>query len=307
MRDTHLSLKLQLFKGTLFDAFKKEKAEHKAKSEEDSDEEPQTYLIYLLHSLFSNCEVYFNNTMVYNANGLYPHKAQISNEFNSSAVRNKGILACHGYSFEKCSEAFDMYPVTDRANSLGSGKTFSLYGRLAIHLFTCEKLLHPKTKVRIKLIRARPNFYMLSDNPNVILKIVDCSLFTRRVLVAEPNHQYLQWNLEREPAHYNYMETIARTFIIPSRQNQFIQENVFNKAPIRRIAVAMNTNSAVAGSFHENLFNYHQFHLRELRTIRGGRAIISLDYGTEVIVLGERLSNIQIDKFGTVAKLVYFF
>ena len=377
MRDTHLSLKFQLFKGRMFDAFKKEKAEHKAKSEEDSDEEPQTYLTYvnnLLHSLFSNCEIYFNNTMVYNANGLYPHKAQISNKFNSPAVSNKGILACHGYSFEENPDAFDMYPFTDRENSLGTGINFSLYGRLAIFLFTCEKLLLPNTKVRIKLIRARPNFYMLSDNPNVSLKIVDCSLFTRRILVAEPNHQYLQWNLEREPAQYNYMETIARTFIIPSRQNQFIQENVFNNAPIRRIAVAMNTNSAVAGSFHENPFNYQQFHLRELRIIRGGRAIISLDTTspcrpyvttmkarqfnedfpalpmedfqnhyilvfdltslqdaaehlhypelsgeslrlemffqfpleqvTEVIVLGERLSNVQIEKFGTVAKNV---
>ena len=67
MRDTHISLKLQLFKGRLFDAFKKEKAEHKAKSEEDSDEEPYSYLTYvnnLLNSLFSKCEVYFNNTMV---------------------------------------------------------------------------------------------------------------------------------------------------------------------------------------------------------------------------------------------------
>ena len=139
----------------------------------------------------------------------------------------------------------------------------------------------------------------------------------------------------------------------------------------------MNTSSAVAGSFLENLFNYQQFHLRELRIIRGGRAIISLDTTspcrpyvttmktmqfnedfpalpmedfqnhyilvfdltsledaaehlhypelsgeslrlemffqfpleqvTEVIVLGERLSNIQFDKFGTVAKNVYFF
>ena len=127
--------------------------------------------------------------MVYNANGLYPHKAQISNEFNSLAVFNKGILACHGYSFEEYPEAFDMYPFTDRANSLGSGIFFSLYSRLAIDLFTSENLLHPKTKVRIKLIRARPNFYMLSDNPNVSLKIVDCSLFTRRTLVTEPNHQ----------------------------------------------------------------------------------------------------------------------
>ena len=225
---THLSLKLQLFKGRLFEAFKKEKAEHKAKSEEDSNEEPPTYLSNvnnLLHSLFSNCEVYFINTRVYNANGLYPHKAQISNEFNSSAVSNKGILVYHGYSFEEYPEAFDMYPFTDRANFLGSGITFSLYGRLAIDLFTCEKLLLPKTKVRNKLIRARPNSYMLTDNPNVTLKIVDCSLFTRRILVAEPNHQYLQWNLEREPlAHSNYMETIARTFIISSRQNQFVQK-----------------------------------------------------------------------------------
>ena len=96
--------------------------------------------------------------MVYNANGLYPHKAQISKEFNSLAVSNKGILACHGYSFEEYPEAFDMYPFTDRANSLGSGITFSLYGRLYIDLFTREKNFLPKTKVRIKLIRARPSF-----------------------------------------------------------------------------------------------------------------------------------------------------
>ena len=58
------------------------------------------------------------------------------------------------------------------------------------------------------------------------------------------------------------METIARTFIIPSGQNQFIQENVFNNAPIRRIAIAMNTNSAFTGHFQENLFLYQKFGLR---------------------------------------------
>ena len=160
MRGTHLSLKLQLFKERLFDAFKKEKAEHKAKLEQDSDEELQTYLFYvnnLLHSLFSNCEMHFNNTNVYNANGLILHQAQTSSEFNSSAVSHKGILACHGYSFEY-PVVFDMFPFTDRANSLESGIIFSLYGRLAIDSFTWEKLLIPKIKARIKLIRARPNF-----------------------------------------------------------------------------------------------------------------------------------------------------
>ena len=100
------------------------------------------------------------------------------NEFNSSARSDKGIVACHAYSFEEFPDAFDLQPFTDRANSLGSGITFSLFRRLAIKLFTCEKLLLPNTIVRIKLIRANSNFYLLSDEPNVSLKIVDCSLFT---------------------------------------------------------------------------------------------------------------------------------
>ena len=157
MHYIHLSLKLQLFKRRLFDAFKTEKAEHKAISEEDSDEEPKTYSTYennLLQSIFSNCEVYFNDTMVYIANRLYPHEAQISNGFNSSAVGNKGLFVCHRYSFEEYPEALDMYPFTDRANYLGSEITSSFYGRLAIDLFICEKFSLPKTKVRIKLNRA---------------------------------------------------------------------------------------------------------------------------------------------------------
>ena len=39
----------------------------------------------------------------------------------------------------------------------------------------------------------------------------------------------------------------------------------------------MNTSSSIEGSFHENSFNYQQFHLRELINIRSGRAIVSSD------------------------------
>ena len=94
MSDTHVSLKLLLCKGRLFDAFKKKKAEHKAKSEDDSDEEPQTYLTYvnnLLHSLLSNCENLLT-IQWFTRQWINPHKAEISNALNSSAVSNKGIL-----------------------------------------------------------------------------------------------------------------------------------------------------------------------------------------------------------------------
>ena len=149
MRDTHLSLKLQLFKGRLFDAFKKEKAEHKPKTEDDSDEEPQTFLTNvnnLLYSLFSNCEVYFNNTMVYNAS-----KAQKLNEFNSSVVSNKGILACHGYSFEDYPDAFDMHPFTNRADSLGTGNIFHSIGSSPLICLLAKNCCYQISKFELNL------------------------------------------------------------------------------------------------------------------------------------------------------------
>ena len=73
------------------------------------------------------------------------------------------------------------------------------------------------------------------------------------------------------------METLAKTYIIPARQNQFIQENIFNNAPIRRIATVMISNSAFTGYFAENPFWYQQFDLRDIRTLRGGQPIVHHD------------------------------
>ena len=79
------------------------------------------------------------------------------------------------------------------------------------------------------------------------------------------------------PVEYNYLETLAKKFIIPAKQNQFIQENIFNKAPIRRVAIAMNTNSAFTGSFTKNPFWYQQFDLRQNRKLRGGQPMVDFD------------------------------
>ena len=49
------------------------------------------------------------------------------------------------------------------------------------------------------------------------------------------------------------METVAKIFFVPARQNQFIQENIFNNAPVRRIAIAKNTKSAYTGSYTQKI------------------------------------------------------
>ena len=118
---------------------------------------------------------------------------------------------------------------------------------------------------------------MISDNPNVSLGIVDCSLYTRRIALKDDYHKKRMDMLAYTPVEFNYFEALAKIFIIPARQNQFIQENIFNNVPIRRIAVAKNTNSAFTGSYTRNPFWYQQFDLRQIRKLRGGQPIVDFD------------------------------
>ena len=66
---------------------------------------------------------------------------------------------------------------------------FMLYGKLGIDFATTSELLYPHMKIRIRLIRARPDFYMVSENPKVVLGVVDCPLYTRRVMLKEDYHK----------------------------------------------------------------------------------------------------------------------
>ena len=61
---------------------------------------------------------------------------------------------------------------TRRMKKLSRRDGFMLYGKLGVDFFSTSELLYPKMKKRLRLIRARPNFYMISDNPNISLEML---------------------------------------------------------------------------------------------------------------------------------------
>ena len=169
-------------------------------------------------------------------------------------------------------------------------------------------------KNRMRLVRARPSFYMISDNPNVSLGIVACSLYTRGNALKDEYHKKRMDMLAYAPVEYNCLETLAKTFIIPARQNQFIQENIFNNAPIRRVAIAMNTNSALTGSFTESPFWYQQIDLRQMRILRWGQPNVDFDTADKcrlnvttmkAMNFQDDISSIRIDDFKDHYELVF--
>ena len=158
-------------------------------------------------------------------------------------------MPCEGFDFEEDSEnLLEGAFFTSRMELYSRPDGFMLYGKLGIDFLTTSELLHLNVKVPIRLIRARPNLYMIGENPNVSLGFVDCFLYTGRVMFKEDNLKKIS-HFSYAPVKYNYMETLVKTYIIPARQNQFIQENFFMNAAIRRIAIVLNSHSAFTGSF----------------------------------------------------------
>ena len=60
-----------------------------------------TYVKNIMHSIFSNVEVYINNHQIYISNGLYAHKSYTSNNFEAAISEYKGVLHCEGYDYEQ--------------------------------------------------------------------------------------------------------------------------------------------------------------------------------------------------------------
>ena len=125
---------------------------------------------------------------------MYAHKSYISNNFKGANSEYKGVLHCEGYDYEELPDEIMEAPLSEpfftrRMKMLSRPDGFLLYGKLGVDFFSTSQLLYPNMKVRPRLIRATPSFYMISDNPNVSLRIVDCSIYTRRIALKVDYHK----------------------------------------------------------------------------------------------------------------------
>ena len=159
MRQTYLALKLKLVWGRGYETYsnkevkKEHKEEAKAEEEETAEEEAPvplvTHVNNILHSIFSNVEVYINNQQIYNSNGLYAHKSYISNNFKGAISKYKGVLHCEGYEYEEFPDEIMEAPLSEpfftrRLKMLSGPDGFMLYGKLGVDFFSAYELVISK-------------------------------------------------------------------------------------------------------------------------------------------------------------------
>ena len=118
--------------------------------------------------------MYINNQQIYNSNGPYALKSYISNNFKAAISEYKRVLHCEGYDYEHDPEN-NSNPLPDpfftrRMKLLSRPDSFMLYGKLGIDFSSSSELFYPNKEIRLRLIRGRPNFYMISATPISVLE-----------------------------------------------------------------------------------------------------------------------------------------
>ena len=106
LRQTYWALKLKLVRGRDYETYKNKevKKEHKEEAKEEEEEMAEedapvllvTHVNILLHSIFSNVEVYINNQQIYNFNGFHAHECYVSNNFRGLIDEYERVLHCQG-------------------------------------------------------------------------------------------------------------------------------------------------------------------------------------------------------------------
>ena len=169
-------------------------------------------------------------------------KSYLSKNFKGPVFEIKRYLHCGGYDYEECLDVIMDAPLsslffTKRMKMLSRPDNFMLYGKLGVAFSPNSEWLYPNMVSRLQLMRARPNFYRISDNTNASLRIVDCSLYTRRIALTDDYRGKRMYMLAYTPVEYNNSQTLAKTFIIPATQNQFSKKNFLNIAQVCRTAI----------------------------------------------------------------------
>ena len=125
----------------------------------------------VLHSLFADCTVSANGIKISSANGHYAHKSFIETEFSHGADAKETWLKCQGYEYEPNPAGIAAASRDARQVAVRESEQITLYGKLAVDFFSCEKHLVSGVNLRLSFRRSQDDFVTISETAAKITKL----------------------------------------------------------------------------------------------------------------------------------------
>lgn len=237
----------------------------------------------LLQSLFSEIDIKVNGSLITSCNNTYAYRSYL--ETLLSYGRDAKTSQLTGSLFYKdTATKFDTAnPAAPAANSnaglvkrqsfFRGGGQVELIGRIHADLFFQDKYLPNDISLRIRLVRNKDAFCLMSSTPddNYKINISACKIYVRKVKLSPSVFVAHAKALEVGNAKYPIRRVVCKTFTVPRGNLDFSQENLFTGQLPTRLVLGCVDNDAYNGSYAKSPFNFKHFRMSQLKVFLDGQ------------------------------------
>ena len=237
----------------------------------------------LLHSLFSEVDVYLNSTQLNTPSGAYPYLAYLQTLLtyspNVKQTQMEAAMFCKDAPNHFNEVIGDDNPggIARRRRIAGS-REVELIGRLHADIFMQPKYLLSYVDLRVKLIRNKQAFLLLTprvdgQQTEYKVEILDASLVVRKVKISPVISLAHAKVLEKNNAIYPITKNVIRVFHAAMGSYSLQEDNLFLPRIPNKIIIGMVRSEAFNGSFSMNPFQFLHLDLNFLSLYHQGQQI----------------------------------
>ena len=237
----------------------------------------------VMQSLFSEVDFKLNDTLISSTNNTYAYRAYLETLLSYGPPAKSSQLTA-GLFYKDTESNFDAGDPTD-ANCPNKGlvkryayfrgsRFVNLMGPIHCDLFFQDRFLPSDVGFKLRFVRNRDSFCLMSDTPNPTykLKINECKLYVRKIKLSPSVFVAHAKALEIGNAKYPVRRVVCKTYTIPAGNLNSVQENMFSGPLPTRVVMGFVDNAAYNGSYALNPFNFKHYNMRNLTLYVDGQA-----------------------------------
>ena len=141
-------------------------------------------------------------------------------EFSHGSDATSTWLNCQGYEYESDPNTIPNATIAQRQLLVRRSIQLTLYGKVAVDFFSCEKHLICSVTIRIYFRRSQDDVVIMSEDgaKHYKVKIDEAYLFVRKMTVSDNVVGAIEKTLLKTPAVNLYNKVISKTFLATTGQ-----------------------------------------------------------------------------------------
>ena len=234
-----------------------------------------------LHTLWSQCDLYLNDTLVTQSSNNYGYRSYIETLLSFGKDAKDSQLSSVLW-YQNSSGSFDTRGAgnagyTKRKAIAAQSHEFDMMGRLHLDMSFQSRYVLNGIEIKYRLIRAKDSFCLHgnADQAENKVSLKEVSLFCRKVK-PNPSIQLAHTKaLQHGTAKYPLRRVEVKTFTIPQGNRSFSKESLFLGQLPTRIVVGFVDNDAYNGNIAKSPFNFKNYDINFVCVYRDGVQIPS--------------------------------